>query len=121
MKDERRKFKRFNVSLGVEFKTSEESDQYVVGITKNFSRSGLCIESQAFDHTPRAAMELKVKLPHQDKYVSILGEIAWSDSVDNRCWLGINLTEMDKEAKSLILDHAYNLWLDQQRKLQRTV
>jgi hypothetical protein len=115
MINDRRKFKRFDVSLGVEFKTSKESDRYLVGITKNFSRNGLCFESEAIDLSSKEPLELKVELPHQDTYVSVSGKVAWKEQFEDRCWIGIELRDMNKEAKSQILDYAYDQWVEKKR------
>jgi hypothetical protein len=120
MLSERRRFKRFDVSLGVAFKTSKESDEYFTGVTKNFSRSGLCLESQTFDHALNSLMKLKVKLPDQDTFIPVLGNVAWKKQFGDKCWIGIELIEMNKEAKSQILDYAYALWVEENIKLRST-
>jgi len=117
MSSERRKFRRFDVSLDVAFKTSEGSDDYSTGVTKNISRSGLCFESQTLAPSLKEYMELKVKLPDQDTFVSVSGSVAWKEKSEDKCWVGIEFKEIDKEAKGKILDYAYDLWVDKNRNL----
>ena len=117
MVSERRRFKRFDVSLDVTFETSMQSGEYITGVTKNFSRSGLCFESQAFATALKSPMALKLKLPEQDSFVSVLGDVVWKEELRDKCWIGIQLREINKEAKRQILDHAYDLWVEENRQL----
>ncbi|HDH13301.1 MAG TPA: PilZ domain-containing protein [Nitrospirae bacterium] len=117
MLNERRRFKRFDVSLDVTFETSMQSGEYMTGVTKNFSRSGLCFESRAFTAALKSTMELKLKLPGQDSFVSVLGDVAWKEELRDKCWIGLQLREINKEAKRQILDYAYDLWVEENRKL----
>lgn len=118
MVNERRKFKRFDVSLVVASKSSRESDEYFMGVTKNFSRGGLCFESKAFGLPLEAPLEFMVKLPDKDTFVPVSGNIAWKEQFEDKCRIGIQLGEMHKEAKIQILDHAYDLWVEEKRKLK---
>ena len=115
MMSERRKFMRFDVSLDVAFKISNGSEKYFTGVTKNFSRNGLCFESDMFGPALKTPMELSVKLPGQDKFVSVSGNVAWEEQFKDKCWIGIELEEMNKEAKSRILDYAYDLWVEENK------
>ncbi len=113
---ERRKFLRFDVPLGVEFNTSRP-ERYLLGVTINFSRGGLCIELQKCDLAIHDTMTLKVQRPQTDAYVAILGKIVWKKAIKNRCWFGLEIQDMDKEAKSEILDYAYEHWVEENRNL----
>ena len=117
MLKERRRFKRFDVSLDVAFKTPEESGEYLTGVTKNFSRSGFCFESQSFGTSLKSPLEVKVKLPGEDTYVLVLGDVAWNEQSEEKCWIGIELREMNKVAKRQILDYAYDQWLEENIRL----
>ena len=117
MVSERRRFKRFDVSLDVTFETSMQPGEYIAGVTKNFSRSGLCFESRSFAEALESPMALKLKLPEQDSFVSVLGDVVWKEELRDKCWIGIQLREINKEAKRQILDHAYDLWVEENRQL----
>ncbi len=52
MVQEKRKYKRVDIPLDVKINAIKEKDVYCSGITKNFSRSGLCLES--FDCAPES-------------------------------------------------------------------
>jgi c-di-GMP-binding flagellar brake protein YcgR len=117
MLSERRKFKRFDVSLEVAFKAVKNADEYFSGVTKNFSRSGLCFESLAVGFAMNAPMELELKLPYNDSYIPVSGNVAWKEQFEDKCLIGIEFSEINKDAKSQILDYAYNLWVEKNRNL----
>jgi c-di-GMP-binding flagellar brake protein YcgR len=118
MSIERRKFIRFEVPLDVTFKPSDNSTHYSSGITKNFSRYGCCIESGRTDLSLSDNMELQVKHPHKDILVPASGNIVWKHQLgDDKCLLGVDILDMDKEAKSEILDFAYDIWLENNIKM----
>jgi c-di-GMP-binding flagellar brake protein YcgR len=112
---EKRKFIRFDIPLSVEFKLSEEAAEYFLGVTRNFSREGLGIVSQNFNLKPKDTIRLRLNLPDKDTFVSVLGNIIWKKRFKAKCLAGVRLREMDKEAKSEILDYAYNLWVERIR------
>ncbi len=112
MHDDRRKFIRFDIPLDVEFKPSIAINNPCKGTTVNFSRSGLCFETNKDDYNYSDLMELKVNLPKKDDYISIIGDLAWKTELDDsRCLVGIKFKEIDSEAKNHILDDAYEAWL----------
>ncbi|MBI4682301.1 MAG: PilZ domain-containing protein [Nitrospirae bacterium] len=118
MLSERRKFNRFDISLDVAFKDPKKSRAHFTGVTKNFSRSGLCFESDTAGLALNSLMELEVKLPDQDTFVPVSGNVAWKAQVKDKCWVGIEFSEINKEDKSRILDYAYDLWVEENRKLK---
>jgi c-di-GMP-binding flagellar brake protein YcgR len=113
MSIERRKFIRFEIPLDVIFKPSDNSATYSSGITKNFSRSGCCIESGSTDLSLTDNMDLQVKHPSKDFFVPASGTIVWKQQLGDDKWLlGLDILDIDKEAKSEILDFAYDIWLE---------
>lgn len=118
MSIERRKFIRFEIPLDVIFKPSDNSASYSSGITKNFSRCGCCIESGNTDLSLSDSMELQVKHPCKDLLVPASGSIVWKQQLGDDKWLlGLDIINMDKEAKSEILDFAYDIWLENNIKI----
>ena len=115
MLDERRNFKRFDIPLNVEFKISNSLEKYLTGITVNFSRSGLCLESNATAPDISEVTELKIKLPEKETYLTAVCDVAWQKRVDDKFMMGVKLMAMDKEAKNEILQYAYDLWLKKMR------
>ncbi len=84
-------------------------------MTRNFSRQGLCFESEDIDLCLKGFFELSVKHPQEGKPVPILGNIVWTRQVGSKCLAGVALIEMDKEAKLDILDYAYDKWIEKRR------
>ena len=115
MLDEKRSFKRFDIPLDVEFKISNSSDKFLTGKTINFSRTGLCLESNAIAPNIKDVTEIKIKLPEKETYTTAVCNVAWQKRVDDKFLMGIKLMAMDKEAKNEILQYAYDQWLIQMR------
>ena len=115
MLDEKRSFKRFDIPLDVEFKISNSSDKFLTGKTINFSRTGLCLESNAIAPNIKDVTEIKIKLPEKETYTTAVCDVAWQKRVDDKFLMGIKLMAMDKEAKNEILQYAYDQWLIQMR------
>ena len=109
MQAERRTYTRFDISFTVEFKQVKGKSRVFSGTALNFSRAGVCLKIK--DGTPelREAVELNMKLPHNDSVVPALGDVLWIDKNDNQCVLGIKLVVMDKEAKFDLLDYCRNV------------
>ena len=116
MDSERRKFKRFNIPLNVEFKSGRETREYSSGTIINFSRDGFCFESEDVDLKLEGSIELKVKHPYKDIFIPVTGDIVWNEHLETKYLAGIKVAEMDKEAKSEILEYAYDIWLEKKRK-----
>ncbi|MBI5741177.1 MAG: PilZ domain-containing protein [Nitrospirae bacterium] len=111
MQADRRRYIRFDVPLEIIFKPADDAAPYIAGLTRNFSRDGCCIESENRDMTLQS-LELKVKHPISDIYITTRGNIVWQRQVEGKWLAGISIVEMDTEAKSEILDFAYDLWLN---------
>lgn len=109
---EKRKFIRFDIPLCVKFQPSTEATEFCFGVTRNFSRAGLNFESHYFEHEPGNTFELKVEIPQQNTFVSVMGDIVWKRRNEAKCITGIKIKAMDNEAKWDILDYGYIRWVD---------
>lgn len=108
MLHDKRKFIRFKTYLNLELKPQKEATDYLFGITRNFSQEGLSFVSENFSFEPKKTIELKVKHPQKDSFVSVLGDVVWKKHVRDRCLAGIKIRDMDKEVKSEILNYAHD-------------
>ena len=63
MVEEKRKYKRFDLPLDVKINASKKGGIYHTGTTKNFSRSGLCLESIDFAPGSGEVIDLDIKAP----------------------------------------------------------
>ncbi len=113
--DDRRKYIRYDLPLDVRFRRKDDSSEYTPGTLKNVSRSGLCFASNDTSIELREVLDLQVKLPNEDTYVSAIGDIMWKQNLENEALFGLSLMAMDAEAKSVILDGAYDKWLNEMR------
>ncbi|KPK02615.1 MAG: hypothetical protein AMK71_01640 [Nitrospira bacterium SG8_35_4] len=115
---ERRKFMRFDIPLNVEFKQSEATPYYCSGTTINFSRHGFCFESDGPPLQKASNVELRVQVPGKEVFVPVIGNIVWTQALNNRFLAGVQIRDMNREAKSDILEYCYDTWLDTVRKRQ---
>ena len=116
MQAERRRYIRFDIPLDVTFRPAEDGTPYSSGTIKNFSRDGCCIESESLNMPLKENLELRVKHPKKDAFIAAKGDIVWKQHVDGTWLAGVRILDMDKEAKSEILDLAYNIWLEKNIK-----
>jgi len=112
---ERRKFIRFNIPLNMEFSSANKPDSYSSGTTINFSREGFCFATKNTDLSLLDMLDMKIKHPQTEEFIEAHGQIVWKTSANDQILAGIKLNEIDKGAKATILDHAYNIWLDNSR------
>jgi len=117
MQAERRRYIRFDIPLDITFKPAKDEIPYSSGTVKNFSRDGCCIESGSLNMMSHENLELRVKHPKKDIFIAATGDIVWKQHVNGTWLAGIRILDMDKEAKSEIMDFAYDIWLEKNIKL----
>lgn len=115
---ERRKFMRFDIPLNVKFKQPETGPDYSSGTTINFSRHGFCFESKGPALQASSNVELRVQIPGKEIFVPITGYIVWTKDCNDGFMAGVQIRDMNREAKSDILEYCYDAWLDTVRKRQ---
>lgn len=117
MVSERRRFKRFDVPLGIRFRLFlNNTSDFFSGTTINFSREGLCFESM--DNVPQLSepIELKVEVPNKNCFAYVMGDVVWKEHINTKSLAGVKFNEIDKGIKSEILDYAYDLWVENSKK-----
>ena len=115
MSKERRRFIRYDIPLDIEFKLRNNTSEYSSGITTNFSRSGICFETSHNTAHLNEAFDLQIRVPDSDKFTYAVGDLVWKQDLDNKYLYGVKLMAMETDAKSMILENAYNIWLDKMR------
>ncbi|HEC69300.1 MAG TPA: PilZ domain-containing protein [Candidatus Omnitrophica bacterium] len=108
--EERRKFIRFDIPLKAEVVIKANIDSLQEGVTKDFSREGLRLILHNFSLGEEADIKLKIYIPGRKEPVEVKGQVAWSRANDANWEVGIKIKEIDKEAKSEILDYVYKAW-----------
>ncbi len=116
MEKERRKFKRFGAFMSVKCAANtsrETSAQAAVGLTRDVSRDGLCVNAN--EPLERGAMvDIEIDLPDDPRPVKTAGKIVWvrRSNEDEGIDYGIQFVSMDPVDKFRVLDYAYNYWLE---------
>jgi hypothetical protein len=82
-----------------------------LGIITNISPVGCGLESYRFANKPKETIELSLKHPLKDLFVSAVGEIIWKKRKKDRCFAGMKFREIDEGAKNEILDFAHDRWI----------
>jgi outer membrane protein OmpA-like peptidoglycan-associated protein len=99
---EKRKYTRTDIFLIIHFRLVHNLYEYAVGISRNYSDEGFCMESQNFDCRPGQILECTVKHPESDSSVSILGEIVWKKDGWYNAVMGVQfLHTEEKTVKAL--------------------
>jgi cell division septation protein DedD len=101
---DRRAYQRFDITTVLEFKLQSEQGGTFVGITKNFSYEGFCLETQCVAFEPGDTLEVRLKHPHTDLTVSVPATVVWKRNAEKFAYLmGIKLgeTELDTRVKML--------------------
>ena len=101
---EKRKSERSDIFLIVEFKQSNNSTEYSVGVTNNFSIDGFCLDSQRFDFNEGETIECKLKHSDTRLSVSAVGEIIWRRDSWYNCTAGIKFKETEDKTKNRIAE-----------------
>jgi c-di-GMP-binding flagellar brake protein YcgR len=112
---ERRKFKRFDAYMNVQFRSQEEKKaKEVSGLSRDVSREGIKVST---DHELRAGalVDMEIQLPDDARPVRSTGKVMWSKSEkakENGYESGVSFLLIDPVDKFRTLDYAYNHWLE---------
>jgi c-di-GMP-binding flagellar brake protein YcgR len=109
---ERRRYMRFKVPLHLKFKLAGEKGNYITGTTINFSRAGLCFEVNGANLKMHEPLELRIQLPRDNSFISVLGEVVWQNTHETKTTVGVKLRAMNRDAKWEILEYGYNTWIN---------
>ena len=111
----RRNYFRFDVPMKVTMDNEKIGKASLTGTTKNLSRSGLCFETDNTDIQPNDRIELNIEIPDNKASYPLLVDVMWKQQVNDRYLTGVKIVSMDSEAKSEVLDYAYDMWLNNVR------
>lgn len=96
MSECKRKFKRFDVQLGVKFRPTYGAKDYSPGVTKDLSCEGLALDAHDFRFIIFENLELLVDIPGSGVPASLFGDIVWKKQNEKRCLAGIKFRMKDK-------------------------
>ena len=99
---DKRKLKRYNIFLIVEFKPLKSPGRYSIGITRDMSPDGFSLESQTIDCQSGDIMEFRLKHPDTEWSVTISGEVIWKNHSWYKFAIGIKFLNADEEQNAKI-------------------
>jgi hypothetical protein len=99
----RRKFKRFDSNLFIEFRPLEGVASYFLGMTKNISCEGFnfTIQKYALEHGQR--LEFKLNQPRSNTIISFLGDVIWQEQKGSKYSAGVKFCDVKKKNKKILL------------------
>ncbi len=100
---DKRKLKRYDIFLIVEFKPLRSQGGYSIGITRDLSTNGFSLEAQTIECQRGDIIEFRLKHPDADWTVDISGEVIWRTHSWYKYIIGINFLNVTKEQNSKIL------------------
>jgi c-di-GMP-binding flagellar brake protein YcgR len=115
MKKEKRKFKRFDAYMNVQFRAQESrAKNQGSGLSKDLSREGLKVNSNS-PLKKGDLIDLEIHVPDDAQPVHTTAKVVWSRSCpgsDQGTDYGVSFLMIDPVDKFRVLDYAYNYWLE---------
>ncbi|MBI5057243.1 MAG: PilZ domain-containing protein [Nitrospirae bacterium] len=96
MPETKRKFRRFDMQLGVIFRPTYGATDYATGVTTNISCEGLGLDADDFKFIMYENLELLIGLPGKGDSVSLSGDVLWKNQDGKRCSAGVKFRMKDK-------------------------
>jgi len=100
--ESKRNFRRFDLPLIVKFRSTYGASHYSLGLAKNISCGGLSLETRDFNFIRFAKLELELRFPQGDAYVSLFGDVVWKKQDGNISYAGIKFRVEDDALKNEI-------------------
>ena len=100
---DKRKLKRYNIFLIVEFKPLRTPGGFAIGITRDLSTDGFSLEAQTIECQCGDIMEFRLKHPDADWTVNISGEVIWRNHSWYKYVIGIKFLKVNEEQNTKIL------------------
>ena len=104
---ERRKSKRFDTQLDIEYRTLTQNPIYGNVVSRDISKGGLSFPAKS-QIKKGTSVELKMNVPGDNLPVFATGTIAWADGVQT----GVKLTKISKTDQARVLEFIYKQWLE---------
>ncbi|MCM8791012.1 MAG: PilZ domain-containing protein [Candidatus Omnitrophica bacterium] len=104
--EEKRKYKRVNSSLAIQYKNLRQLGEAASGsLTKNVSEGGVCFKSNKFISLA-CRLVLEISLPNSPKPIKAISKVAWIRKLpsSDQYELGNQFLEITKEDKASIMN-----------------
>ncbi len=104
--DERRKFKRFEAPLSIEYRTLTLNPIFGKTLAKDLSKEGLRLGLN--EGVPAGTpIEVSLSVPGDNLPVFATGKVAWADGLE----AGLRLTKISPNDQNRVLEYVYQEWL----------
>lgn len=110
--DERRKSRRLTIPLNVEVIASEQSKDYVLGETRDFSQEGFSFESKDVELETNKTIVARFRLLPESRHVYVRGRVVWKIQIGDECQTGVQIDEIETEVDSEELGYPFDMWTD---------
>lgn len=100
---DKRKLRRHDIFLIVEFKPLKSGGGFSIGITRDLSPDGFSLESQTIECQRGDILEFRLKHPDAEWTVDISGEVIWRNHSWYKYIIGIKFLKVDEEQNTKIL------------------
>lgn len=104
MLEDKRKFERFDLFVVTKIGQEGDTPRHSLGLTKNFSRDGISIETRDFDFVPDNDVKLELSSPKGSAKIPLTGNVIWKQQAENTSIAGIRLKFQDDKVKNEILE-----------------
>ena len=111
MTKERRKFKRFDAYMNVQYRSQDSKVHEGSGLSKDLSREGIKVNTDQALQTG-TVVDLEIRLPDDSRPVKSTGKVMWSKPITSGFESGVSFLIIDPVDKFRVLDYAYNYWLE---------
>jgi hypothetical protein len=107
MPESKRKFRRFDLPLGVKFRPTYGATDYSSGTSLNLSCGGLGLDAYDFRFILYENLELIVEVPVSGDTFSLFGDIVWKRQAGKRCLAGIKFRMKDKNMQEEAVERIF--------------
>ena len=104
--EEKRKFRRVDSGLQVQYKNLRQASELPVGsVTRNVSEGGVCFKSSKFISLA-CRLVLEISIPNSPKPIKAISKVAWIRKIpsSDQYELGNQFLEITKEDKANIMN-----------------
>jgi len=109
---DKRKFKRFDAFMDVQFRAQNTKSENETGLSRDLSREGIRVSTNRMLNVG-ILVNLEIHLPNEAAAVHSTGRVMWSRPGENKELSydsGLHFVLMDPAEKFRVLDYAYNFW-----------
>lgn len=108
MLESRRKFKRFDLPLGVKFRPTYGAKDYSRGAAMNLSCDGLGLNAHDFRFFIYENLELIIETAGKGNSVSLFGDVLWKRQAGERCVAGIKFRMKDESLQKEAIEKIFS-------------